>query len=141
MYKHILVAVDLSEEGTQVINKAIELQQIHSSHLSFVHVIEPTSYAFPALSVNAGEIHQQLKDLSEQKLASIVEDKPLTNASRATLTGKATSEIFGYAEKNGVDLIVTGSHGKHGVQLLLGSTANGILHGAKCDVLAVRIKH
>jgi universal stress protein A len=37
-------------------------------------------------------------------------------------------------------LIVVGSHGRHGVRLLLGSTANGILHHAKCDVLAVRIK-
>ncbi|RMF19855.1 MAG: universal stress protein, partial [Gammaproteobacteria bacterium] len=26
------------------------------------------------------------------------------------------------------------------LQLLLGSTANGVLHGAKCDVLAVRIR-
>jgi universal stress protein A len=26
----------------------------------------------------------------------------------------------------------------HGLQLLLGSTANAVLHGAKCDVLAVR---
>ena len=35
--------------------------------------------------------------------------------------------------------IVVGSHGRHGLALLLGSTASGVLHGAKCDVLAVRI--
>ncbi|MBA6354230.1 universal stress protein, partial [Colwellia sp. BRX9-1] len=40
--------------------------------------------------------------------------------------------------KENVDLIITGSHGVHGLQLLLGSTCNAILHGAKCDVLAVR---
>lgn len=38
----------------------------------------------------------------------------------------------------GVDLIAVGSHGRHGVGLLLGSTANAVLHGARCDVLAVR---
>ncbi|MGB1202845.1 MAG: universal stress protein [Alloalcanivorax venustensis] len=37
------------------------------------------------------------------------------------------------------DLIVLGSHGKHGIRLLLGSTANAVLHRATCDVLAVRI--
>ena len=37
------------------------------------------------------------------------------------------------------DLIVVGSHGRHGLALLLGSTASGVLHGAPCDVLAVRV--
>ena len=37
------------------------------------------------------------------------------------------------------DVIVVGSHGKHGLALLLGSTANGVLHGANRDVLAVRV--
>jgi universal stress protein A len=37
------------------------------------------------------------------------------------------------------DLIVVGSHGRHGLALLMGSTANGVLHGAKRDVLAVRV--
>ncbi|WP_220460082.1 MULTISPECIES: universal stress protein [unclassified Colwellia] len=45
-----------------------------------------------------------------------------------------------FAEHEHVDLIITGSHGVHGLQLLLGSTTNAILHGAICDVLAVRFK-
>ena len=39
----------------------------------------------------------------------------------------------------GVDLIVVGSHGRHGFALLLGSTSTGVLRGAQCDVLAVRV--
>jgi universal stress protein A len=38
------------------------------------------------------------------------------------------------------DLLVIGTHGKHGVQLLLGSVANAVIHGVTCDVLAVRIQ-
>jgi universal stress protein A len=52
--------------------------------------------------------------------------------------GHISSEILAFAENEHVDLIITGSHGVHGLQLLLGSTSNAILHGAKCDVLAVR---
>jgi universal stress protein A len=37
------------------------------------------------------------------------------------------------------DLIVIGSHGRHGMGLLLGSTANAVLHGSPCNVLAVRL--
>jgi universal stress protein A len=38
-----------------------------------------------------------------------------------------------------MELIVLGTHGQKGVQLLLGATANSVLHGADCDVLAVRV--
>ena len=37
------------------------------------------------------------------------------------------------------DLIIVGSHGRNGLALLLGSTSTGVLHGAGCDVLAVRV--
>ncbi len=53
--------------------------------------------------------------------------------------GRPESEIHRIAEEQGADLIVVGSHGRHGLALLLGSTANGVLHGASCDVLAVRV--
>ncbi|BBI62758.1 hypothetical protein HSBAA_40640 [Vreelandella sulfidaeris] len=49
------------------------------------------------------------------------------------------TEIHRFAEEHGVDLIVVGSHGRHGFALLLGSTSTGVLHGAQCDVLAVRV--
>ena len=54
--------------------------------------------------------------------------------------GGPALEIRQGAENLEVDLIVIGTHGRHGLGLLLGSTANGVLHGVKCDVLTVRIK-
>jgi universal stress protein A len=53
--------------------------------------------------------------------------------------GRPESEIQRTADEFGADVIVVGSHGRHGLALLLGSTANGVLHGATCDVLAVRV--
>lgn len=54
--------------------------------------------------------------------------------------GEPREEIIRIAEQENVDLIVVGSHGEHGLALLLGSTANSVLHYAKCDVLAVRLR-
>ena len=48
--------------------------------------------------------------------------------------------IFEVAHKQAVNPIAIGGHGRHGLALLLGSTANAVLHGATCDVLAVRIR-
>ena len=53
--------------------------------------------------------------------------------------GKPEVEIHATAKELGTDLIVVGSHGRHGFALLMGSTANGVMHGAHCDVLAVRV--
>ena len=54
--------------------------------------------------------------------------------------GQPRQEIHQLASEQQCDLIVVGSHGRHGLALLLGSTANDLLHGAPCDVLAVRLK-
>lgn len=140
MYDHVLAAVDLSAESAQVITKAISLQKLNSAQLSLVHVLEPISYMYGDIAINVSEIQAKNRAASELELNKLVEEKNLTNCRCVTLAGNAASEIHQYAEDNKVDLIVTGSHGRHGVQLLLGSTANSILHGAKCDVLAVRIQ-
>jgi universal stress protein A len=53
--------------------------------------------------------------------------------------GTPKQEIVRLAEQEGIDLIVVGSHGRHGLSLLLGSTANSILHYAGCDVMTIRL--
>lgn len=53
--------------------------------------------------------------------------------------GDAADEIKEIASEIGADLIVIGTHGRSGFKLLLGSTANAVLHGVKQDVLAVRV--
>ena len=53
--------------------------------------------------------------------------------------GSTAKEILRIVQEQGLDLIVLGSHGRHGVAMLLGSTANAVLHHAECDLLAVRI--
>jgi universal stress protein A len=56
-----------------------------------------------------------------------------------TKTGNPSDETHNLAKEIQADLIVIGTHGQSGLKLLLGSTANAVLHGVKCDVLAVKI--
>ncbi len=53
--------------------------------------------------------------------------------------GNPAHEIRNAATELEADLIVVGTHGRHGLGLLLGSTTNAVLHGVGCDVLAVRV--
>ena len=55
------------------------------------------------------------------------------------MLGAPATEVRAKAQELGSDLIVIGSHGRSGWKLLLGSTANKVLHGSHCDILTVHV--
>ena len=139
-YQKILVAIDLSEESAAVVQRARAIADGHSAELHLIHVIEPLSFAYGGdipmdFSGIQDEIHQQ----ATAQLNQFAENNQIDDSHRHILLGKPEVEIHASSEELGVDLIVVGSHGRHGLGLLMGSTANGVLHGAKVDVLAVRV--
>jgi len=86
-------------------------------------------------------LQQQQFDQARERLAVFADRYPgLTADQRHLAYGQPRQEVHRLAKEQGCDLVVVGSHGRHGLALLLGSTSNDILHGAPCDVLAVRLK-
>jgi Universal stress protein UspA and related nucleotide-binding proteins len=77
---------------------------------------------------------------AKKNLTKLGEKLVVTEDRRWLEMGSPKTEIVRVANENKVDLIIVGSHGRHGLALLLGSTANGVLHHATCDVLAVRLR-
>jgi universal stress protein A len=82
----------------------------------------------------------KLLEAEKTKFMRLGDQLTVDFVNRWLLWGIPKQEIIHIAEQEKVDLIVVGSHGRHGLALLLGSTANSILHYAKCDVLAVRLR-
>ncbi len=142
-YKHILLAVDFSKQVNTVAEKAKAIANKHQAKLSIVHVLDnipmPDAYYGTVISLteNSGD---PLLEAEKAKLMAIGEQFSVEVSNQWLLWGIPKQEIIYVAEQQQVDLIVVGSHGRHGIALLLGSTANSILHTAKCDVLAVRLK-
>ncbi|KQQ57250.1 universal stress protein UspA [Pseudomonas sp. Leaf127] len=141
-YTHILVAIDLTEECDPVIRKARELAQVSGARLSTVHIVEPMAMAFGGdVPMDLSQLQQQQIDQAKTKLEQIKLKYPDIKTGESHLEyGQPRQEIHKLAREHNCDLIVVGSHGRHGLALLLGSTANDVLHGAPCDVLAVRLK-
>lgn len=138
-YRHILVAVDLSPEAEAVLDRACELASA-DARMTLAHIVEPViadaGYDFiPAIPE---DVEQELLTRAREFIASLAGRCPRTVDTRVEL-GSVKGELLRLAEEESVDLIVLGTHGRHGVGLLLGSTANAVLHGTPCDVLAVRI--
>ena len=140
IYQNILVAIDLNEEADRVIQRAHQLALQSSAKLTLVHVTEPLSYAYGGdMPMDLSSIQTELYDQAQQRLSGLVQQKQLGEVDQLLLSGHIKTEVHRVATELSSDLIVVGSHGRHGLALLLGSTSNGILQGATCDVLAVRV--
>ena len=138
-YKKVLVAIDLTEEAPQVLNKAMEVCKAHQAELVLVHVVEPVGYAYGGdIPMDLTELQDQLDKAAREQLTAYGAQYDVREANQVVSVGRPESEIHRLAKEHGVDLVIVGSHGRKGFQLLLGSTANGVLHGTECDVLAVR---
>jgi len=139
-YKKILLAVDFSDTSNHVINKASELANECSATVDLIHVVEYYQHEFnvdvylPDLNIE-DELLQQAKN----KLHIVAEEMDIPDTNKWIEVGSPKSEIVRIATEQECDLIIVGSHGRHGLGLLMGSTANGVLHHSPCDVLAVRI--
>ncbi len=138
MYKKVLFATDFDEVGINAAHKAKKIADENGAQLFLVHVVEPIpAYAYPGFAGFA-EVEVSIREQAEKELATLAERLGVDLKHRFLEFGSTKNEVLRVAEENKVDLIVTGSHGKHGLALLLGSTAQAILHGAHCDMLIVR---
>lgn len=141
-YTHILLAVELDQKGdSRPIAEAQEIKAHYNAKLSVLHVVEHLSNYGAAYGVSAGvDIEEILVKEAQNSIMALGKKLSLPAENLLVKVGPATQVIIDTAKELGADLIVIGSHGRHGIRLLLGSTANGVLHGAHCDVLAVRLK-
>jgi universal stress protein A len=143
-YKKILAAIDLTEEAQQVLDQARETAKQNDAELSLIVVVKPINQVYSgfdvaALSADAALIEADAVRQSEARLAVHAKSLGIPVKRTYVSRGSPATEIREMATTLGADLIILGTHGRHGLGLLLGSTATGVLHGCPCDVLTVRI--
>lgn len=142
-YRHVLAAVDLGASAEPVAARAAWMASLYGASLTLLHVID----CFPVDRSNtliAPEDRDPLtyeRERAWERLESLAGGLGMAQCRQeiAVSAHKASREIPAFVADNGVDLVVCGSHGPHGLGRLLGSTADGIVHRSACDVLVVRL--
>ena len=141
-YQHVLLAVDYTKHSVYVAEKARVLANKYQAKLSVIHVLDN----IPMPDTNYGTVialdqiaPDELLEAEKIKFMELGDQLAIDVVNRWMVWGIPTQEIINIAAQEQVDLIIVGSHGRHGLALLLGSTANSVLHHAKCDVMAVRL--
>lgn len=139
-YQHIIAGLDLSEESKQILEKAKFLADTTGAKLSIAHIIEPLVFTYGGdIPMDISTVQDQIEKQATTDLAKIGQEFGIPVENQHIVVGQPANELHTFATDNNGDLIVVGSHGRHGLSLLLGSTSNSVLHGTKCDVLAVRV--
>lgn len=140
-YKRVLVAVELlPETDAEPLKRAEEFAKKFGAEIALVHAVEHIN-GYGAYGIGVGfEVEKTLLDQASSEMEALGKRMNIPEANRCVKVGPAKFVILEEAERLDAGLIIVGSHGRHGISMLLGATANAVLHGAKCDVLAVRLK-
>lgn len=142
-YQKILLAVDFHEDMTEVVDTAREMAELYSAELFIAHVNEPLGLAYSAEGMSWGEqvyaLEAGIRTESLKKLKELSTRLGVAESNCHFLEGRPATRLHELSVEKNIDLVILGTHGQSGLQLLLGSTANSVLHGSACDVLAIRV--
>lgn len=142
LYKHVLLATDLSDNANAIAKRAADLAHAAGAKLSVMHVLShaPVAYAGEFSIPIDAEFEATLEKEAKTQLAKLGKKYHISANDQHLAQGSVKSTVTEFADTHKVDLIVVGTHGREGISLLLGSQANAILHAAKCDVWVVHVK-
>jgi nucleotide-binding universal stress UspA family protein len=136
----ILVPVDFDSSSGAALEHAVRLARALGAKIKLLHVVpfalsdvsDELFYAQPNASIrNRTNALKRLGDIAEK-----YRDIPITSEIRE---GIAWDEIVGAAQQEEADLIIVGTHGRHGVvRGLLGSVAERVVRASPVPVMTVR---
>ena len=142
-YKKIVLAYDFSDSGRRALERAVSMAGLFDASLHLVHVVEymvPMDTSFGSVSPFEVDLTDELVKAAKIRMAHVVEKIQGLKAHWRVELGSPKVEIIRVAEEIKADLIVVGSHGRHGLGVILGSTPASIVNHAPCDVLSVRLR-
>ena len=134
-YQYILTAIDLYENYGPLLKDAATFSKASQTTMDLVHVLPIVIGTVPY----AGDFQQEMEKESKTRMKAAHNQAKDVVSQVYELHGHPAQEIHHFAKEHHHDLIIAGSHGRHGLDLLLGSTACGLLHGNKTDVLTMRV--
>jgi nucleotide-binding universal stress UspA family protein len=139
--RHILVAHDLNDTSDPALEYALNLARTLGARVTVLHAYEIPSLGAPEILILATDWTKQIGVLARERLEKL-EASARAGGIEVTAElreGAAWREIDTFAREGSVDLVVVGSHGRHGLpHALLGSVAEKTVRTAPCPVLVVR---
>ncbi len=137
---NILVAHDGSAQADKALKKATDIAVMTKSSIVVLSVV-PDLCMMELSDDDCKNMYKIMTEESEKKLAALKDDLSQKGVAMETsvLFGNAADIIISTCADKKIDLVVVGSHGRHGARkFLLGSVSSKVVEHAHCDVLVVK---
>lgn len=141
MFKKILVPLDGSTWSEAVLPHVRVIAREQKSEVALLRVSTAALHVYSEVPFNYAELIE--RDIADCKnyveaIAAGLRKDGLT-VTTTVVDGYVAEAVLDFAEQNKVDLIAMSTHGRSGMRrMLLGSTADRVVHGAHMPVLLVR---
>ncbi|HYP85982.1 universal stress protein [Variovorax sp.] len=146
MYRRILVAIDGSPTAACALEEALRLAKLGNARLCLLHVVDEMKHltGYETFTAYAHDVLPRLRAGGELVLKNAAEHATRADVEADCALFMASADrvcdvVVAKARSWGADLIVIGTHGRHGLErFFLGSDAEQILRQAPVPVLLVR---
>lgn len=142
-YKHLLIATDLSETNAKLCKIGNEMASLYHAKLSIIHIVEhlPLMYASGDFALPLDpRLEEELVEEAKTQLTTLAEKYPIATENQHVIVGKRKEEIKLFVHEHQVDLVIIGTHVRHGFEHLFGTVTSGMLNKLPCDILTIKLE-
>ena len=140
----ILFPTDFSQGSYHALPYAVDLARHYNAKLYILHVVHDVFKATESHipHVSADKLYKEMFEWAQKEMESccLEETRGLPKVEKMVARGVPYEEIINFAEKQKIDMIVIGTHGRMGIErFIFGSTAERVVRRAPCPVMSVRV--
>lgn len=142
LYQRVLVASDLTPNSDYIIERAVAVAKQNQAEVFLIHAIEhsPVAYGGEFSVTIAADYEAELEHQAKLALAKQAQKFNIAEDHQEVALGAVKIITADFVKAHNIDLLIIGANDKHGLERLLGSHANAILHAVDCDVLIIKPK-
>lgn len=141
--KSILVPVDESEPAQHAFDYAMTVAEALKAKVTLLYIVDPAIISADNYYIDYGQVAadvESYKKSADEYLDSLIDAAPKdVSISKVISVGSPSREVYRYADKEHIDLVIMGNSGKGAISsLVMGSVSASTIKHAKCPVLIIK---
>lgn len=137
MFERIAIATDGSDSVSRAVDVALDLAERFDAEVHALSIVDAGEVDSSPEAVRE-DLREALSTQAAEALESVSE-RAGERVTTAVREGRPAAEITAYARENNIDVVATGTRGRHGEnRFLIGSVAERVVRTCPVPVLTVR---